>query len=137
MYLTQEIPILQDKMVYFVGTSDLEIANENEITDLILTLKGFLYSLNNHKSSISELSENEIEILYNKIFQTTNDFTKIQNKMQHYEYFGNSTVKFYFENIITALKKLRKELLKLIEGDLVLAAQKITQINISNRLNNN
>jgi len=56
MYLTQELTLLQNKMVYFVGTSDLEISNETEKTDLILTLKGFLVSLESQKMDISQLS---------------------------------------------------------------------------------
>lgn len=134
MYITQEIPIVQNKMVYFVGTSELEIANETEITDLILTLKGFLYSLENQKTLILELSENELELLYNKIYQSTQDFIKIQKRMQYYQYFGNDSIRNYFESIITALKQLRKDLLKIIEGDLVIGIQKMTQTNITNRL---
>jgi len=137
MYLTQEIPIIQNKMVYFVGTSDLEIANETEITDLILTLNGFLYSLENQKEIVSELSENELELLYNKIVQSTHEFVKIQKKMQYYRYFGNNTVRNCFESIVSALKQLRKDLLKIIEGELVAGVQQLSQNTISKRLNSN
>jgi hypothetical protein len=137
MYLTQELALLQNKMVYFVGTSDLEISNETEKTDLILTLKGFLVSLENQKAIIPELSKNELELFYNKIYQATQDFAKIQKRMEYFQFFGNSTVRNSFNNIITALKQLRKELLKIIEGDLVEGVQKLTQSNISNRLISN
>jgi len=137
MYLTQEIPIIQNKMVYFVGASDLEISTETEITELVLALKGFLFSLENQKMNIYEIPENELDMFYNKIYQTTQDFVKIQKKMQFYQYFGNNTIRNYFDNIITLLKQLRKDLLKIIEGELVESAQRITQNNIINRLKNN
>jgi len=136
MYITQEIPIIKNKMVYFVGSSDLEIANENEIADLILTLKGFLYSLENQKNSIY-LPDNDLELFYNKVYQAIQDFTKIKKRMQFYQYFGNTEIRDCFDNIITELKQLRKDLLKIIEGDLVERVQQITQNNIINRLNNN
>jgi len=137
MYLTQEIPIIQNKMIYFVGSSDLEIANENEIADLILTLKGFLYSLENQKTIIAELSENELDLFYNKVYQTIQDFAKIQKKMLYYQYFGNTTIRSCFDNIVTELMLLRKNLLKIIEGDLVNGVQQITKDNIIKRLNKN
>lgn len=137
MYLTQELPIVQSKMVYFVGSSDLEISNESEVADLILTLRGFLSGLENQKQIISELSENELETFYNKVYQATLDFSKIQKKMQYYQYFGNSTIRNYFDSIITGLKQLRKDLLKIIEGDLLAGAQIITQQNISKQLISN
>jgi hypothetical protein len=137
MYITQEIPIIKNKMVYFVGSSDLEIANENEITDLILTMKGFLYSLENQKNVISELSENDLDIFYNKVYQAIQDFVKIKKRMQYYQYFGNTIIRDYFDTIITELKEFRKVLLKIIEGDLVEGVQKISQQNIAKRLNNN
>jgi len=136
MYITQEIPIIKNKMVYFVGSSDLEIANENEIADLILTLKGFLYSLENQKNIIY-LPDNDLELFYNKVYQAIQDFTKIKKRMQFYQYFGNTEIRDCFDNIITELKQLRKDLLKIIEGDLVERVQQITQNNIINRLNNN
>jgi len=137
MYLTQEIPIIRNKMVYFVGSSDLEIANENEVADLILTLKGFLYSLENQKAIVSEFSETELDLFYNKVYQAIKDFAKIQKRMQYYQYFGNETIRNCFDNIITELKQLRKDLLKIIEGDLVTGIQQITQNNIINCLNDN
>jgi len=137
MYITQEIPIIQNKMIFFVGSSDLEIANENEIADLILTLKGFLYSLVNQKTIVLELSENELDLFYNKVYQAIQEFSKIQKRMQYYQYFGNTAIRNCFDNIITELKQLRKDLLKIIEGDLVNDVQQITQNNIINRLNNN
>ncbi len=137
MYLTQELPIVQSKMVYFVGSSDLEISNESEVADLILSLRGFLSGLENQKQIISELSENELETFYNKVYQATLDFSKIQKKMQYYQYFGNSTIRNYFDSIITGLKQLRKDLLKIIEGDLLAGAQIITQQNISKQLISN
>lgn len=137
MYLTQELTLLQNKMVYFVGTSDLEISNETEKTDLILTLNGFFMSLENQKAIIPELSQCELELFYNKVYQAIQDFSKIQKRMEYFQYFGNSTVRNSFNNIITALKQLRKELLKNIEGDLVEGVQKLTKSNISNRLISN
>jgi len=137
MYLAQELTLLQNKMVYFVGTSDLEIANETETTDLILTLDGFLVSLKNQKAIISELSKNEQELFYNKVYQASQDFTKIQKRLEYFQFFGNTAIRNSFNNIIIALKQLRKELLKNIEGDLVEGVQKLTQSNISRRLINN
>lgn len=134
MYLTQELTLLQNKMVYFVGTSDLEISNETEKTDLILTINGFLISLENQKSVISELSKSELELFYNKVYQATQDFVKIQKRMEYFQFFGNTAIRNGFNNIIIALKQLRKELLKNIEGDLVEGVQKLTQGNISRRL---
>jgi hypothetical protein len=137
MYLTQELTLLQNKMVYFVGTSDLEISNETEKTDLILTLNGFLVSLENQKAVISELSKSELELFYNKVFQATQDFVKIQKRLEYFQFFGNTTIRNSFNNIIIALKELRKDLLKNIEGDLVEGVQKLTQGNISRRLISN
>ena len=137
MYLTQELTLLQNKMVYFVGTSDLEISNETEKTDLILTLKGFLVSLESQKMDISQLSKSELEQFYNKVYQATQDFSKIQKRLEYFQFFGNTTIRSSFDNIIIALKQLRKELLKNIEGDLVEGVQKLTQGNISKRLINN
>jgi hypothetical protein len=111
--------------------------SENEITDLILALKGFLYSLENQKDIISELNENELDSFYNNIYQTLQDFIKIQKKMHYYQYFGNTSIRNYFDSIINAIKQLRKDLLTIIEGDLVKETQIITQKNISNRLNKN
>jgi len=137
MYLTQELTLLQNKMVYFVGTSDLEISNETEKTDLILTLKGFLVSLESQKMDISQLSKSELEQFYNKVYQATQDFAKIQKRLEYFQFFGNTTIRNSFDNIIIALKQLRKELLKNIEGNLVEGVQKLTQGNISKRLINN
>ena len=137
MYLTQELTLLQNKMVYFVGTSDLEISNETEKTDLILTLNGFLVSLENQKAVISELSKSELELFYNKVYQATQDFVKIQKRLEYFQFFGNTTIRNSFNNIIIALKELRKDLLKNIEGDLVEGVQKLTQDNISRRLISN
>jgi len=137
MYLTQELTLLQNKMVYFVGTSDLEISNETEKTDLILTLNGFLVSLENQKAGISELSKSELELFYNKVYQATQDFVKIQKRLEYFQFFGNTTIRNSFNNIIIALKQLRKDLLKSIEGDLVEGVQKLTQGNINKRLINN
>jgi len=137
MYLTQELILLQNKMVYFVGTSDLEISNETEKTDLILTLNGFLVSLENQKAVISELSKSELELFYNKVYQATQDFVKIQKRLEYFQFFGNTTIRNSFNNIIIALKELRKDLLKNIEGDLVEGVQKLTQDNISRRLISN
>lgn len=137
MYLTQEIPIIKNKIVYFVGSSDLEISNENEISDLILTLKGFIYSLENQRNIIFQLTGEEIETFYNKIYLATQDFLKIQKRMIYYNYFGNNIIRNYFEEVINLLKQMRKELLKIIEGDLVVAIQTINQNNIINRLNKN
>ena len=137
MYLTQELILLQNKMVYFVGTSDLEISNETEKTDLILTLNGFLVSLENQKAVISELSKSELELFYNKVYQATQDFVKIQKRLEYFQFFGNTTIRNSFNNIIIALKELRKDLLKNIEGDLVEGVQKLTQGNISRRLTSN
>jgi len=137
MYLTQELALLQNKMVYFVGTSDLEISNETEKTDLILTLNGFLVSLENQKAVISELSKSELELFYNKVYQATQDFVKIQKRLEYFQFFGNTTIRNSFNNIIIALKELRKDLLKNIEGDLVEGVQKLTQDNISRRLISN
>jgi len=119
MFITQEIPIIQNKLVYFVGSSDLGIDNQLEITDLILTLKGFLYSLENQEKTISELTISDLEILYNKVYQAIQDFSKIQKRTQYYQYFGNKSINIYFENIINELKILRKKLLKIIEGELL------------------
>jgi hypothetical protein len=137
MCLTQELILLQNKMVYFVGTSDLEISNETEKTDLILTLNGFLVSLENQKAVISELSKSELELFYNKVYQATHDFVKIQKRLEYFQFFGNTTIRNSFNNIIIALKELRKDLLKNIEGDLVEGVQKLTQDNISRRLISN
>lgn len=137
MYLTQELTLLQNKMVYFVGTSDLEISNETEKTDLILTLNGFLFSLENQKAVISELSKSELELFYNKVYQATQDFVKIQKRLEYFHFFGNTTIRNSFNNIIVALKHLRKDLLKRIEGDLVEGVQKLTKGNISKRLISN
>jgi len=137
MYLTQELTLLQNKMVYFVGTSDLEISNETEKTDLILTLNGFLVSLENQKAGISELSKSELELFYNKVYQATQDFVKIQKRLEYFQFFGNTTIRNSFNNIIIALKQLRKDLLKSIEGDLVEGVQKLTHGNINKRLINN
>ena len=134
MYLAQELSLLQNKMVYFVGTSDLEIANETETTDLILTLEGFLVSLKNQKAIISELPKSELELYYNKVYQAIQDFIKIQRMLEYFQFFGNTAIRNIFNSIIIALKQLRKELLKNIEGDLVEGVQKLTQGNVSKRL---
>ncbi len=134
MYLAQELSLLQNKMVYFVGTSDLEIANETETTDLILTLEGFLVSLKNQKAIISELPKSELELYYNKVYQAIQDFIKIQRRLEYFQFFGNTAIRNIFNSIIIALKQLRKELLKNIEGDLVEGVQKLTQGNVSKRL---
>jgi|GEM_PF-3584158 len=137
MYLSQELLLIRNKMVNFVGTSDLEISNETEKTDLILTLNGFLMSLEYQKAIIPTLSQSELEQFYNKVYQATQDFAKIQKRMEYHHFFGNSTIRNSFNNIITALKQLRKDLLKMIEGELVEGVQKLTQGNISNRLISN
>lgn len=137
MYFAHELTLLKNKMVYFVGTSDLEISNETEKTDLILTLNGFLMSLEYQKTIIPKLSQSELEQFYNKVYQATQDFSKIQKRLEYFQFFGNSTIRNSFNNIITALKQLRKDLLKMIEGDLVEGVQKLTQCNVSTRLISN
>ncbi len=115
----------------------MEISNETEKTDLILTLNGFLVSLENQKAGISELSKSELELFYNKVYQATQDFVKIQKRLEYFQFFGNTTIRNSFNNIIIALKQLRKDLLKSIEGDLVEGVQKLTHGNINKRLINN
>jgi len=78
-----------------------------------------------------------LEQFYNKVYQATQDFAKIQKRLEYFQFFGNTTIRNSFDNIIIALKQLRKELLKNIEGNLVEGVQKLTQGNISKRLINN
>jgi len=86
---------------------------------------------------ISQLSKSELEQFYNKVYQATQDFSKIQKRLEYFQFFGNTTIRSSFNNIIIALKQLRKELLKNIEGDLVDGVQKLTLGNISKLLINN
>lgn len=119
MYLKEAIPILQHKIVYFVGASNLELETESEVADLAISLNEFLLQIENEKANIVNLSENELEVFYNNIYKAMLDFTKIQKKLQHYHYFGNTSISDSFNQTIKALKQMRKDLLKIIEGDLV------------------
>ncbi len=134
MYIPQEIPLIRHKMVCFVGTSELEIPNETEIHELVLALKGFLFSLQSEKAQFAEFSATELEEFYNAIYAALQDFSKMQNKLQTFDYFGNTLVRQYFEALIGSLKQFRKDLLKIIEGELVEHTKTISQKNMINSL---
>ena len=119
MAIVQEIPILQNKLFSFVGAKDLEMDAANQLQDLLLSLKGFIFSLETQLHFIKKLEKKEIEEYYNIIYQTIDVFSKINKKLDGYNYFDNDEIKTYFEQIIKKLKKHRKELLLIIEGDLL------------------
>jgi len=131
MYLEREIPVIQNKIFYFVGAKKLEMNTDKMFKNLLSAMKNFISNLKNQKQRIFELSKDDLELFYNKLYRSVENFVKINNKLVLFNFFDSIELQQYFEILITELKLLRKELLNLIEGELVYAAKSITFSHIS------
>jgi hypothetical protein len=135
-YISQELPLIKNKMLHFVGAKELGLDTEEEIALLINRLSNLIGLLDIQQLHLAGMNPKEMEDFYNQIYTMLSTFQQMSKKLQILQYFGNQAIQEHFEIVIIKLKSLRKILLAAIEGDLVREVSKFSQSNLLKHLDN-
>ena len=133
-YITQELPLIKSKMLYFVGAKELGIDTKEEIELLIRSLQNLITLLDIQQLHLTGRNKPDMEDFYNQVYVMLSTFQQMSKKLQDLQYFGNQTIQEHFEALIFKLKSLRKVLLAEIEGDLVKDTTLLSKSQITCRL---
>ncbi len=133
-YISQELPKVRNKVIYFVGSQALEIEEETNRKEILATLENFITLLEVQESHLDGLPMNEVELLYNQVFEILSTFQKMKTKLEANNYFDLPIFHTAFEAVLTKIKSLRKVLLSKIEGDLIKGISLLNKNNISQKI---